>query len=172
VAIYSSRRPAPSIVERALANEARYRCKGEPRTLLQKSLREWAREDHAVRAPERLDYTDPASDYRSVGETPQELPTWSNHSSDIIVTLLCQGYRFMTRCDAASRSKPPPCSGLKNQAGGRAVSEQAPLAIGESTFSSANPPTAMQHCALCLDRTRFRCDRPYEGNFEFDRRLS
>jgi hypothetical protein len=39
----------------------------------------------------------------------------------------------------------------QNQAGGRAMREQAPVAIGEASFGSANPAAAIQHFTVCLD---------------------
>jgi hypothetical protein len=48
-----------------------------------------------------------------------------------------------------------PAGVMKNQAGARAMSEQAPLAIREAAFGSANTAAAIQHNALRPDPSCF-----------------
>jgi hypothetical protein len=53
-----------------------------------------------------------------------------------------------------------PAGVMKNQAGARAMSEQAPLAIREAAFGSAKTAAAIQHNALRPDPSCFWRNRP------------
>ena len=53
-------------------------------------------------------------------------------------------------------------SGLKNQARGRAVREQASIDIRDPPFGGANPASTAQHSSFCLDGAGLRRDRPHE----------
>jgi len=91
-------------------------------------------------------------------------------------------YRVLERCPRPTRAAPPStCGGwtpaaasvrkpmrhrareqlaLENQAGCRAMDQQAPLAICDTSFCGADPAAPADHGALGLDRPRLRCDRP------------
>src|SRR6202158_4210616 len=63
-------------------------------------------------------------------------------------------------------------SALKDQARGRAMREQAPLAIRDPSFGGADAPAPAQHDAFRPDHTCFRDDRPQQGNLELERGLA
>src|SRR3977135_939019 len=61
---------------------------------------------------------------------------------------------------------------LKDQAGRRAMREQAPRAIRDPSFGGADAPAPAQNNTFRLDLSRLGGDWPHQRNLELERRLA